>query len=328
MYPYIDNIAFDEPCLIPQKIKIAVDTGSSDTWIDASTWCDCDKAKNFPAKFPQCTQFNALKKEGKDMLSLQFDDGFEARGILVNTKLRFGVKSVDKIWLLAASDFSKRPTGLNAMSGSIGLGYTEDQKLLTKYGKPYYTLPQVLEQNKNTTSNAYSMWFSKTEVKEDFSGSILFGGYVSNYFKGPLSTFDVQNEEGIVIQLDRIRFKDKVVFTSCDETMPVMLDTGSFNSYLPSDTFQTIADKIGPHDFVENKIRQVAVFDDCSKFDMDEPLYFEFGNTKISVPLGDIVRRATNVEVDNKTYPSIKDPKKQCISHGKRTILRIELNLT
>jgi hypothetical protein len=261
-------------------------------------------------------------KTKKPALALKYDDNFEARGTMMKANLWFDKKKIKDIWLLAAWEFMNPPSGANALSGSIGLGYMQDQQLRNKYGDiRYQTLPMVLEKNGNTTSDAYSMWFRNTEAKQDFSASILFGGYVSNYFTGTLSTFQVLQEPGIVIQLDQITFQSKIAFTSCKESLPVMLDTGSFASYLPYDTFKAIADKIGKYQFVENAIRKVALFDDCTNFNWEEPLRFRFGNSEISVPLRDFIRFATKDEEADQTAPfrPIKNSKKQCLTHGEST---------
>jgi hypothetical protein len=320
MFPYFNTIAFQEPCMDKTKIKISIDTGSSDTWLDSSAWCDCPKVTE--NTYRQCAKFKSLKDKNTTFRSLKYDDGFVAKGNFMNTTLVFDKTIVEGMFLLAAWDFDRRPKGANDMSGSIGLGYSNDQTIKVGNKDTFNTLPEVLETNGITTSNAYSMWFSNKELTDDFSGSILFGGYVSNFYEGDLSTFKSADEPGIVIPLDEINFNNKPVFDSCKakEAMRVMLDTGSYSSYLPSDIFEELLKTIGSHTFVENEVRQIAVFDNCDAFNWTKPLLFRFGNTMISVPLGSVVRRPTDAEVTDDTYRTIKNAKKQCISHGKHII--------
>lgn len=235
------------------------------------------------------------------------------------------------IGFVAAYDFQNEPTGPNAMTGSIGLGYTDDQQLnVGQDGFQYYTLPEVLENNHNTTSNAFSMWFETTGLDEDFAAKILFGGYVRNFYQKPLVALEVtkdsnwSDEEGgsggqkIIVQLDEIIHKKKRIFDTCDQFQPVLLDTGSFSSYLPHDAFTKLADRMGAHDFVENGNRKIAVFDDCTTWDPDERIQFRFGTVDISVPIwGNLVRFVNDREVESSNYPTITDSKKQCLTHGR-----------
>jgi hypothetical protein len=323
MFPYFYNIAFNEPCLNPKGIKIAVDTGSSDFWIDSSVWCNCDRAIAAVNK-AKCDRIEAQRAAG-DFRSITYDDGFAARGNFVQMDLFFDKNPLRDIEFLAAYEYDNRPTGINAPTGSIGLGYMVDQALKDKNGnkgEEYPTLPVVLERNGNTTSNAYSMWFRPTETKADFTATIMFGGYPRNYFKGDLTTFPVvRGVPGIVIQLDQISFDGSPIFSRCEKEMQVMLDTGTFGMYLPHDTFEALVTSIGPYEFTENKIRKIAVFRDCSKIDLKRVLTFTFDNIDISLRIEDIVRSVTQKEVDDATYPSrhIQDTSKHCITHGKKT---------
>lgn len=315
MFPYFHNIAFNEPCFNPNKIKIAVDTGSSDFWIDSSVWCNCTRAT---ASNKVCKNIKDQQAAGVSQ-SLEFADGFTAKGSFINADLYFDQDVLKNIGFLAASEFDHRPTGVNAMSGSIGLGYINEQELRDKYGKTYLTLPLFLEHDKYVTSSAYSMRFRPTASTEDFSATITFGGYDPDYVDGTLRTIDILNEPGIVIPLDGISLGKEVIFSSCKESMRVMLDTGTFGMYLPYDTFKALATSIGDFDFAENNVRKIAIFEDCTKIKLDQVLQFTFGNIKISLRLGDIVRFVTPEEVSDKSSPAqlITNVKKQCITYGK-----------
>jgi hypothetical protein len=325
MFPYFHNIAFKEPCHNPNKTKIAVDTGSSDFWIDSSVWCNCPKATTSKKLCKNITDQQAAGVSS----SLEFADGFTARGSFINADLYFDQNKLKNIGFLAASDFDNRPVGINAMSGSIGLGWFGEQELRDKYGKTYLTLPLFLEREKDVTSSAYSMRFRLTASTEDFAATITFGGYDPDYVDGTLRTFQILNEPGIVISLDGISLAGKVIFSSCKETMRVMLDTGTFGMYLPPDTFEALAASIGPFDYAENYVRRIAIFQDCTKINLDQVLQFTFSNIKISLRLGDIVRFVKPEEVRDQSSPAqlITDVKKQCITYGKTISNQVDLNL-
>jgi hypothetical protein len=353
VFPYFHNISFNEPCQKSEnmnKIKIAVDTGSSDFWIDSSVWCDCDRAI---ANEDRCSQIDAHRAKG-DYLSLTYEDGFKVQGNFMHADLNFNEKSLENIGFLAAWRYENAPTGLNAMTGSVGLGYMAEQALRDKYGDigaSYWTLPIVLQRNRNVTSHAFTMWFQPTTYGMAFAATIAFGGAAKNYYEGDLARFSMLDKLGIVIPLDQISSQKKVMsydwekqITSHDlegevifssrvdkdffpSGMPVMLDTGTFGMYLPHDTFKALVTSIGPYEFTENHVRKVAVFRDCDKIDLTQILQFEFGNINISIPLTAIIRNVTKREIKDKKYPSrvIRAGKKQCVTDGKNGSTRVIL---
>ncbi|KAF1850465.1 acid protease [Cucurbitaria berberidis CBS 394.84] len=336
MLPYFDNIQFRSPCLDRRDIKISVDTGSSDFWIDASLWCRCEKERKEASKM--CTDIRKQRKYKE--YRLQYDDDFEVIGNYMGGELSLYDSDnneflLKNIGFVAAYDFKNSPKGPNAMTGSIGLGFTNDQQLKYELADDggefqYWSLPEVLERNHNTSSNAFSMWFETTRVDEDFAAKIMFGGYVKNYYVEPLATLKIigdrnwVDESGgsggqkIIVQLDEIGHRGKRIFDTCDQSQPVLLDTGSFSIFLPHDAYMKLIRRMGTHQTVENGNRKIAVFDDCRKWEeLNESIDFHFGNRKISVPIwNNLVRYPTADEVKSGAYPAIKYPKKQCLTHG------------
>jgi hypothetical protein len=323
---------------------------------------------------------------------LEYADGFRADGTFIHTDLFFDQNVLRRMGFLAASRFSKRPAGMNGMSGSIGLGYMGEQQLHKSLGKvvqSYDTFPVVLERNGYTNSNAYSMWLNSTQDGKNFTGTIVFGGYDKAYFGRESTPIPLlYRRSGIVIPLDQISLEERVVFSQDQVTvfedyeeevdeekedkdqheedqeeeadqeddedqeeyedheeeedreageeshrrrkgsMPVMLDTGTFGIYLPHDTFKALAASIGPYKFTENRVRKVAIFDDCDKINETQILQFMFGNINISFPLEGIIRNVTEEEIIDEKYPSrfIRAGKKQCVTHGKSGSLCVNLN--
>ena len=209
--PYFDDIAFRGPCS-PGQIKISIDTGSSDWWLDSRLWCDRPKAL-VTQWARKCAAIEAAS-EG-EQTKLCYDDGFCAYGSFVKEDLWFGrggaiLRHAD---FMAATSFNNRAN----ISGMVGLGYIANQQTATFH----WTLPHVLENNGNTTSQAFAMWFVQTDPNADLiAGQIYFGGYVDNYYKGNLTMLPILREPGqnpnkIAISLSEMRYKG-VLFSYCE----------------------------------------------------------------------------------------------------------------
>ncbi|KAF9693333.1 hypothetical protein EKO04_008659 [Ascochyta lentis] len=316
--PYFYDIMFDAPCR-HTKIKISVDTGSSDFWLDSGVWCKCDTRKQFPQWCNQVDTFQS--KPAPD--TLKYDDGHVVKGAFLSKDLIFGDKNLKNVTFLAAWDYSLNgsPDKTNDWNGLVGLGYLRNQQAQKTDRGKYLTLPYVLEAQGNTSSNAFSMWFKKTERGKGFEASILFGGYPKNYYKGDLTVFKMikhlteYRPSEILIRLDRLSFRGVDALTRCKDSLGVLLDTGSYSSWLPFDTFHALARSLGKYETDSNSNRTFAIFEDCSGWDLTEAVVFQFGNLKIPVPLSDIVRNVNQEEIESGRFPEIYDSK-QCITHG------------
>lgn len=75
----------------------------------------------------------------------------------------------------------------------FGIGYPQAEGLYESYGKVYENFPMILKNKGYTDSVLYSIW---PNSKNDFSGSILFGGVDAAKFTGNLTTFPIMPEDG------------------------------------------------------------------------------------------------------------------------------------
>ncbi|KAF3035639.1 hypothetical protein E8E11_003566 [Didymella keratinophila] len=144
-----------------------------------------------------------------------------------------------------SSDYNQNFGDSTSDGGLIGLGFQRNQQV-DDPDDQYPTLPELLREQKRTASTVFSMWFYGTNDEGTFEASILFGGYVSNFFKAPLTIFRMQpttvkdNVTEIVVQLDRIVFRGVDAFVNCTDNTDVLLDTGTYSSWLPLDSFKRI----------------------------------------------------------------------------------------
>ncbi|KAF2014524.1 acid protease [Aaosphaeria arxii CBS 175.79] len=315
--PYFTDLLFPAPCGQPTAgMKISIDTGSSDFWIDSRKWCKCPVKDAVDKQL--CTSLNSLKKKGG--VTIEYDDNSKVTGAFLEEDLFFGKEeTLEGVTMMAAWGFEPEAKfqGNNAPTGVVGLSFIRNQQVQNQ--QKYWTLPYVLENNAITSSNAFSMWFEETKDHDDFEGKIFFGGYVTNYYKGALTTFPLLNGASlkvpteIVIQLDGIKYKGKDTFYNCKDSLPVLLDTGTYSSFVPIDIFKTLVDQIGPNEIHENSVRVYAVFD-CKRLDLEETVDFQIGKLKVPVPLKDLIREVTQEEIDDRKSPWLK--KGKCTTHA------------
>jgi hypothetical protein len=270
---------------------------------------------------------NYFKENEEVAENISYADNLTVWGNYIMGSLYFGSgKAVlEKVNFMAATDVvgEDRAGTANGVSGMIGLGYIRNQQ--RRQSKQYRTLPHLLYQNGYTKSTAFSMWFNKTldeEEKKDFIGYILFGGYAEKIYSGLPQVFPIEGEQNpdepteIKIQLDRIRAGGRNIAPAHLDEFQVLLDTGSWSSWLPVDMFKAVAAAVPVGrsrlrwDF--NDERVFAVYEDCIDWDEDATVDFRFRNTIMSVPLDEIVKRPSWDEVIEKELGY-----NDCVTHGK-----------
>jgi hypothetical protein len=305
---------------------ITIDIGSSDIWIDSNLWCHCKagdlRTATMKDAIERCTKIEAhLAKKDKPE-EIKYADDFTVEGHYVNGSLQYSDsgKILKAVSFLAATSFSGTiTTGTNnVISGMVGLGYIRNQKS----DKKYHTLPYILRERKETSSLAFSMWFEQTSGKEDsyFDAQLLFGAYAKGLYKKRPETFNIIGEEvydaptEIKIDLNKISVRDNTVWFPFSKSggLKVLLDTGTYSSWLPLETFNAIANLLGTHTTHRNTERVYALYPDCSTWNLTtEMMNFQFGQTIISVPFSEIVRRVEWDEIVEKGYSGL-----ECVTHG------------
>ncbi|KAI4660071.1 uncharacterized protein J4E79_005874 [Alternaria viburni] len=299
---------------------ITIDTGSSDIWIDSTLWCHCDKkdvtTTSLNAK-QYCAKIQAWFAKQSTPDQLEYSDGLRVEGHYFKGSLYYSGKTLKSAMFLAAtsSEGANLPGTSNMISGMVGLGYIRNQTSEKKYS----TLPYLLLESNETLSTAFSMWFEETSDDDEFEVQLLFGGYAKGFYKGGTpESFDIVGDKiddaptKIKIYLNKITVQDNSVWFPDSGGIKVLLDTGSYSSWLPLDTFYHIADLLGSHTIKWNAERVFALYPDCSAWNLEtDMMNFRFGETKISVPLHEILRYVTAQEALEKGYS-----RSACVTHG------------
>lgn len=327
VFPYFDDISYvGSPCLNSKDNRISIDTGSSDLWFNALTWCGCLTPAEKKGE-RVCEWVDGQEGKAKDVL--KYDDSLTVKGTYIaTTKLYFGKKDavLQQATFMAATEFEgpNSPGTVNGVNGMVGLGYVRNQQ---RNSKKYSTLPGLLLANNHTSSIAFSMWFEKSTRNEDFKAQILFGGYATNIYTGVPEVFPIVGDEipdrptDIKIQLDQIRFnKDKDLAPSLEKPLPMLLDTGTYSTWLPLKAFLAFVNTLpaGSDYEIDYNAERIYAILDCTTWDLSKTVEFQFGKTIIRVPLTEIVRKATKAEVEDSRARKIKSSKRQCVTVGKR----------
>lgn len=214
------------------------------------------------------------------VFDISYVDGSGASGDYAKDTFSFGGQS------LKGMQFGIGYTSTSSQ-GILGIGYTVNEVQVNRAGgKAYPNLPQLLADNKLINSNAYSLWLNDLEAS---TGSILFGGVDTEKYTGSLQTLPVIAEQGVfaefIIALTGMGVNGKAGSLFDNETVPVLLDSGSSLMYLPDDLVTSLYTQFN----AQYDDSQGAAFVDCSLADDTTTLDFTFSSPTISVPMNELV---------------------------------------
>jgi hypothetical protein len=141
-------------------------------------------------------------------------------------------------------------------------------------------------------SNAYSLWLNDLDAS---TGSILFGGVNTEKYVGRLSSLPIQKRRGtaapseFVVTLTELSFNtngtDDIIATGRSD--PVLLDSGSSLTYLPTDVAVSIIRSVGGQYDSRSEVALVP----CSLANSKTTLNFKFTSPVIAVPMDELVIR-------------------------------------
>ncbi|KAK6355874.1 hypothetical protein TWF718_000253 [Orbilia javanica] len=234
---YYMDVAVGTP---PQKLRLQIDTGSSDIWIPSA------KSKFCSSSEKPCTDgsYNpdlstSRKLISRDSFDISYVDNTSASGDFITEVFSFGNCTLDDIQM-----------GLGVKTdipaGIVGIGYPENSVSEV----PYPSLVEILVSKRFINSRAYSLYLNSQEAAK---GSILFGGIDTKKYSGELVGLPLQIDKkakkvvDFTIILDSVSFIDnngteKIVSPRKHE---VILDSGSSITYLPNSTVAPIAQQFG-----------------------------------------------------------------------------------
>ncbi|KAF2711187.1 acid protease [Pleomassaria siparia CBS 279.74] len=275
---YFANASLGTPA---QSLRLHIDTGSSDLWANAASSALCKQ------RGKQCVEsgtYDANSSSTYEFVNSDFNisyvDGSGASGDYAKDTFNFGGKTIDGL------QFGIGYTSTSA-EGILGIGYTVNEVQVNRAGgKAYANLPQLLADNGDINTNAYSLWLNDLDAS---TGSILFGGVDTEKYTGTLSKLPIIPESGVyaefIIALTGMGSNGNQGSIFKNETVAVLLDSGSSLMYLPDNVATSLYTTYN----AQYDSTQGAAFVNCDLANESGSLEFTFSGPTISVPLNELV---------------------------------------
>ncbi|QDS73481.1 hypothetical protein FKW77_009128 [Venturia effusa] len=287
---YLINATIGTP---PQKFTLQLDTGSSDIWIPWSGASTCtSKQKRCSNGAYDETESSTFVDVAPNEFHITYVDSTKIAGDYINETFGIGGASVSKMTM----GLAKQSTEIDVTSvfqGIVGVGFDTGEAIYAQTATgshPGLTYPNIVSQLVNQgliKTRAYSLWLND---KGSTTGSILFGGIDYAKFQGDLDILPLQPDvfgdiSSFTVTLDSFQVignQKKAVYTA-NQTMPVILDSGTTLTYLPNEIADAIARGVGA---VNNVNYGVVV--PCNIANTPATLNFRFGNSNGPVIVAEI----------------------------------------
>ncbi|KAK1829473.1 mitochondrial elongation factor g 1-like protein [Podospora conica] len=229
----------------PQSLDLQLDTGSSDIWVpDTSaqvchTQAGCDLGSFTPS---QSSTYDVV---GAGEFVIQYLDGTKSKGDYFTDDFKIGDASLKNMTM---------GLGLNTTIayGLVGIGYANNEAIVgttSSLKSVYPNLPVNMVDEGLINTIAYSLWLNDLDAS---SGSILFGGIDTEKYKGELTRIQIYPTEGIftsfIVALTSLSAQSPSGSDSLTSTVfpiPVVLDSGTTLSYLPTDLATQVWKEVG-----------------------------------------------------------------------------------
>ncbi|TQS34388.1 hypothetical protein Golomagni_05231 [Golovinomyces magnicellulatus] len=273
---YFFNITIGTP---PQKLRLHLDTGSSDLWVNTpkSRLCSqgsgpCKETGEYNANISSTYKFVASN------FNISYVDGSGAEGDYVNDDIMIGTAKIKNFQFGVGYSSS-------SSQGILGIGYSINEVQVGRARKkPYPNLSMRMVKDGLIKSNAYSIWLNDLDAS---TGSILFGGIDTAQYVGPLQTVPIQKVGGVhsefLITMTGLSIGNKVI--SNDMAQAVLLDSGSSLTYLPDDIVESIYELMG----AKYDPSDQAAYVPCSYAQSSVTLNFAFSGPVIKVDMSELV---------------------------------------
>ncbi|RDW89607.1 acid protease-1 [Coleophoma cylindrospora] len=273
---YFANASLGTPA---QSLRLHLDTGSSDLWVNTPTSSICS-AKGSACKYAGTYTANSSSTYSyvSSVFNISYVDGSGAAGDYATDTFTIGGTSLDSL------QFGIGYTS-SSSEGILGIGYELNEVQVGRAGlTAYANLPAQLVADGLIQSNAYSLWLNDLDAS---TGSILFGGVDTAQFSGSLETLPVQKESGnyyeFLVTLTKVTLGNTVV--AQNQALAVLLDSGTSLTYLPDAMAEAIYEQVGAqYDSTEG-----AAYVPCSLASNTSSVDFTFTSPTISVPMNELV---------------------------------------
>lgn len=175
----------------------------------------------------------------------------------------------------------------SSTQGILGVGYASNEADAAVDGRLYKNLPQQMADTGYIAANAYSLWLNDYFASQ---GSILFGGVDTAKFNGDLLTVPVLQEAGLyeefIIALSGLSVDGTTLLTE-ENALPVLLDSGTSLTYLPSSVTDTLFSHFNTR--LNNDAGGAVVNCNLAVENPSVNIVFSFSGATITVPLDEMV---------------------------------------
>lgn len=259
-----------------RKIRLLVDTGSSDAIILTDKFQSCQRAGSYCSMFGTIDSWNRLNPPQR--FHTPFASGMSISGEIVSATFTFSSQSVEDVRFGV-------PTSLPSLDHNVlGLGYPISEAV---EGSPYPNFPQAIKNQGLIKTPVYSLWLNSARAS---AGSILFGGIDTSKFNGKLTTFKVRSENGqyrqFLLQIKSVSFAGKKIPGS----YLAVVDSGYTGSSFPLSLAQSIWAAAGIHDTQIDQATGYPMVDCNFGNSLSVPFMdFDFGSAKFRVSLSELL---------------------------------------
>ncbi|KAK9465619.1 aspartic peptidase domain-containing protein [Lipomyces arxii] len=297
-YLYYANITLGTP---GQNLRLQIDTGSSDVWVQSGENQVCQERSD------PCAESGIFEPEdsstydvvASDAFSIRYGDLSYARGDYAQDSFGIGGATVHNLTVGVA-------TNANATEGIMGIGYASNEAIVGQQGpsSQYPNLPELMVQQGLIQSRAYSLWLNDLFAS---TGTVLFGGIDRAKFSGNLVELPIDKFVGESSPSEFFVTLDGVGFTDTDGSRvplvtnlrePVLLDSGTSFNYLPDRVLVSLGQAISAQ-YNENLGFFVQT---CAITSLNATIDFNFNGVTIQVPLNELLYPAVTTSGRQLTF--------------------------
>ncbi len=273
---YFVNASLGTP---PQSVRLHLDTGSSDLWVNTPSSVQCRQASR-PCAFAGTYTANSSStyRYVGSYFNISYVDGSGASGDYVSDSIMIGGAWLDRMQFGVGYEST-------TSQGILGIGYEVNEVQVGRAGlNTYPNLPGQLAADGLIAAQSFSLWLNDLDANV---GSILFGGVDTERYAGQLQTLPVQRQAGVfsefLITLTDVHLGSSPVATG--QALAVLLDSGSSLTYLPDAMVQTIYNAVGAT--YDSSLG--AAYVPCSLATQQSGVTFTFTSPTITVAMDELV---------------------------------------
>lgn len=264
-------------------MRLLVDTGAPDTWVNVANSSECLSSPPPPAV--GCSAYGTYDANASSTYSYA--------GLDYNLTTLVGVTNIGDYatdtLTFGSTTFQNFQFGIAYSSttpqGELGIGHPLGESQVTNNGKgTYNNFPMQMVAQGLINSNAYSLWLNDLNAS---TGNILFGGVDTARYYGSLATLPFQKIAGSVatfpVTLTGMTYNSVVIGKNM--ALAIALVSGDTISYLPNALAEAIMQEVGAYfDPVGG-----SAFIPCTQATVPGVVNFTFSSVTISVPMSELV---------------------------------------